>query len=185
MCSSTGMTELTQQIKADIWHWIEHYIEVPNKFYDYRFPVCPFAKAARLQGIVQVRPWISGSIKDFIRQGVHQLIQDQQKEICVMVMPPRAKWRWGIPALIESINAEIIPQGAFVQFGTAIGTTSQYPGLFNQGEYFVVLVNNVDAVMEAHRALLNTDYYRPWSRGHYHDVVIRRQRLVEKYGKKH
>ena len=183
MCLRIQMVSLEHQIEKDIWSWVENYIEANNKFYDYKFPVCPFAKSARLKGIVEVQAWSSGSVKTFIKNTVQSLLNNPEKEICIMVMPPRAKWTWGIPAMIEEINTKIIPQGSFVQYGTAIQTTSRYPGLFNKGEYFVVLVNNLGAVMDGHKALLKTDYYKPWSKEHYNDVVTRRQKLFEKYGK--
>ena len=172
---------IKSQVEKDIWKWIKDYIEIPNKFYDYKFPVCPYAKAARLKGIVTVKAWSQGSIKEFITQGVHELVADPDHEIVVLAMPPRAKWTWGIKKLVEKLNAEIISQDYFVQHGIAVKTKSLYPGLFNSGKYFVVLVNRLGPVLEAHQSLLKTDYYRPWSKKHYTAVVTRRQKLYDKY----
>ena len=30
---------IIQDIKTDIWDWIQNYIEVNHKFYDYKFPI--------------------------------------------------------------------------------------------------------------------------------------------------
>ena len=50
----------------------------------------------------------------------------------------------------------------------------------------MVMINKLDPVLDGHRALLKTDYYKPWSKGHYDAVVVRRQKLYDKYkdGKK-
>jgi len=169
------------QVQAAIWDWIKNYVEVDNKFYDYKFAVCPYAKAARLKGIVDVQAWNEGSIKKFIADNIRRLVADPKLEICVLAMPPRTKWHWGIKRLINKLNQEVIPQGYYVQYGQAIKNSSIYPGLFNGGKYFVVLVNRLDPVLDGHRALLKTSYYKPWSKKHYTAVVTRRQEQYEKY----
>jgi hypothetical protein len=96
-------------------------------------------------------------------------------------MPPRAQFTWGISALVEQLNKEVIPKGYYVQYGTAVKTKSLYPGLFNNGRYFAVFVNKLGPVLDAHNGLLRTEYYKPWSKEHYDAVVVRRQELYEKY----
>jgi len=168
-------------VENDIWAWIKDYIEVPNKFYDYKFPVCPYAKAARLKGVVTVKAWTEGNVKKFITEGVRELVADPNHEIVVLVMPPRVKWYWGIKRLVKNLNKEIISQDYFAQHGVAVKTKSLYPGVFNSGKYFVVLVNRLGPVLEAHESLLKTDYYKSWSKKHYNAVVTRRQDLHDKY----
>lgn len=177
---------ISHEVEAEIWDWIKNYIEVDNKFYNYKFAVCPYAKAARQKGIVDVKGYEHGSVKEFIADNVRRLVADPNLEICVMAMPPRTKWHWGMKRLIDQLNKEVIPQGYYVQYGQAVKTSSIYPGLFNGGKYFVVLVNRVGPVLEGHKALLKTDYYKPWSKKHYDAVVTRRQDLIDahKDGKK-
>lgn len=177
---------ISHKVEAEIWDWIKNYIEVNNKFYDYKFAVCPYAKAARQKGIVDVKGYEHGSVKEFIADNVRELVADPKLEICVLAMPPRTKWHWGMKRLIDQLNKEVIPQGYYVQYGQAVKTASIYPGMFNGGKYFVVLVNRVGPVLEGHKALLKTDYYKPWSKKHYDAVVTRRQDLIDEHkdGKK-
>lgn len=170
-----------QAVETAIWDWIKNYIEADNKFYDYKFPVCPYAKAARLNGIVDVLAYGGGDVKEFIATSVRSLVVDTNLEIRVLAIPPRLQWTWGIKSLIDQLNKEVIPQGYYVQYGTAVKTKSLYPGVFNQGRYFVVLVNKLAPVLAGHQSLLKTDYYKPWSKKHYHAVVTRRQELNNKY----
>ena len=173
--------DIDQIVEKDIWAWIKEYIEVPNKFYDYKFAPCPYAKAARQKGLVMVKGYKDGKIKDFISQSVRDLVVDPAHDIIVLAMPPRARWTWGVKRLINKLNAEVIPDGYYVQHGFAVKTKSKYPGLFNGGKYFVVLVNKLGPVLEGHRSLLKTDYYKPWSKKHYDAVVTRRQEMYDKY----
>lgn len=172
---------ISQLVENDIWSWIKDYIEVDNKFYDYKFPPCPYAKSARQKGLVTVKGYESGNIKEFIKDHVHKLVIDPNHDIIVLAMPPRARWTWGIKRLINQLNRQVIPQGYYVQYGSAVKTSSRYPGIFNSGKYFVVLVNKLGPVLEGHKSLLKTDYYKPWSKQHYAAVVTRRQKLYDKY----
>jgi hypothetical protein len=176
---------IKDQVEAAIWDWIKTYIEVDHKFYNYKFAVCPYAKAARHQGIVDVKEYEQGSIKEFISDNVRGLVADPKLDIRVIAMPPRTKWQWGIKRLVDQLNQEVIPQGYYVQYGQAVKTASIYPGLFNGSKYFVVLVNRVGPILDGHRALLKTDYYAPWSKKHYAAVVTRRQDLIDKYKHTH
>ena len=173
--------ELVDQIEQDIWAWLKDYIEVEHKFYDYKFPVCPYARAARLKGTVSVKAYKSGSIKEFIKSNVAATIADPDHSICVMIMPPRARWTFGLRKMIEQLNHDIMDQDYFIQMGDAVNTSSLYSGWFNQGNYFAVFLNQLTPVLEGHKYLLTTDYYSYWSKKHYNDVVIQRQKTYDAY----
>lgn len=174
---------IKEQVRADIWKWITNYIEVDNKFYDYEFPPCPYARGARLKGIVTVNAYESGDVKKFVSEQAHALVVDPKFEIAVLAMPPRKQWTYGFNKFIEELNAELIPNDYYAQYGFAVKSTSAYPGLFNKGRYFIIIINKLGPVLDGHKALLKTSYYTPWSKKHYDDVVTRRNQMVEKYGK--
>jgi hypothetical protein len=46
------------------------------------------------------------------------------------------------------------------------------------------MVNQVNPVLDGHKSLLRTDYYKNWASEHWNNVVVRRQELYEKYQKK-
>lgn len=171
---------MNDEIIDDIWNWVTSYIEVNHKFYDYKFPPCPYARAARLKGLLDVRRYHSGSKKDFIRAEVDKLIVDEKINNLIMVFPCRTRWNYFLKSYIEKLNETLIQHDYYAQYGTAITTKCRYPGLFNNGPYFVVLVNKLSDVMDAHNKLLKTDYYDFWDPQHYEDVVIRRQKASDK-----
>jgi len=179
------MKELFKNIEHDIWEWLKNYIEVEHKFYDYKFPVCPFAKAARLKGTVLVKVYNARNIKEFIQSSVRETIADKEHNIYIMIMPPRTRWTLGLRKMINALNKEIMSQGYFIQMGNAVNTNSLYPGWFNQGNYFAVFLNQLEPVLDGNRYLITTDYYSYWSKKHYKDVVIRRQETYDNFFKKH
>lgn len=174
----------TELVKQDIWDWITQYVEVDNEFYNYKFPPCPYAKSARLKGLVTVEAYQSGDVKDFINSTLQEHTTKKQHQVCVMALPPQTRWRWGLKKYINSLNKDLIPNDYFIQFGFAVKTQSRYSGFFNSGPYFIVIINKLSDVLSGHESLLKTDYYKNWAYYHYYDVAERRQKLYQKYSKK-
>ena len=67
-----------QTIEQDVWEWIQNYIEVNHKFYNHKFPPCPYAKAARLAGLLDVSAYTSGAAIDFVYEQVDDLIANKK-----------------------------------------------------------------------------------------------------------
>ena len=169
------------KITDDIWNWITDYVEVDHKFYDYKFPPCPYAKAARLKGLVDVVAHQHGNALQFIESQVNDLVSNKKFNVRVLVFAPRYKYRYGLKKFINDLNKKIIPKDFYAQYGVALKTYSQYTGFLNKGPYLIVIVNKLSDVLDGHRSLLNTDYYKPWAKHHYDAVVVRRQEMYEKY----
>jgi hypothetical protein len=167
-------------IEQDIWHWVENYIEKPHAFYNYKFPPCPFARAARLKKLLDVKVYTSGSLNQFIATQTQDLIKSDLNTR-ILVFPHYVRWFYWTKWAIKQLNKTTIPQDYYLQYGRAVGSHSQYPGLFSQRPYFVVIINKLSDVMEGHQMLAKTDYYSNWSHDHYRDVVVRRQKTFEKY----
>lgn len=169
------------EITDDIWNWITGYVEVNHKFYDYKFPPCPYAKSARLKGLVDVVAHQSGHMTSFIEHNVVDLIDHQKYNVRVLVFAPRHRYRFGLKKFFDELNEKITPKNFYAQYGVALKTTSRYKGFLNQGPYFIVIINKLSDVLSGHQALLNTDYYKPWAKHHYDTVVTRRQVMYEKF----
>ena len=174
---------MKQKIEQDIWDWIKGYIEVDHKFYDYKFPPCPYAKAARLKGLVDVQAYSSGNVFSFVKRQAAINAENNKHSVTVLVLPPRVNLYPWFSWFIKNLNKKLISQDYYAQFGTALKTSSQYSGLFNNGEYSIVIINKLSEILSGHQALLKTDYYKPWAPHHYEAVVNRRQQMYEKYEK--
>ena len=174
---------MKNQIEKDIWDWITGYIEVNHKFYDYKFPPCPYARSARLNGLVKVAAYESGGMQSFIDQEASELLTNKTHNVLILVFPAWASWLFYLRWKISSMNKRIIGQDYYAQYGTALNTVSRYSGFKNGQPYFIVILNKLSDVINGHKALLKTDYYKPWDDFHYEDVVVRRQEAYEKYKK--
>jgi hypothetical protein len=171
-------------IEQDLWSWVTNYIEVNHKFYDYKFPPCPYAKAARLKDLVNVTAWDTGSAIGFIKEQTDKLIVEQKYNVQILVFPAKFKWYYHIRWSINQLNKKIISKDFYAQYGTAIKTKSQYSGLFEGGPYFIVIINKLSDVLKGHQSLNKTNYYAPWADHHYQDVVVRRQKMYDRYKSK-
>jgi len=170
-------------IEQDIWNWVKNYVEKPHAFYNYKFPPCPFARAARLQQLLDVKVYVSGGIKQFIKTQTQNLIDGNKLNTRILVFPHHVRWFYPIKWWIKYLNKQTIPYDYYLQYGKAVGSHSQYPGLFSNRPYFIVIINKLSDVIDGHLMLLKTDYYSNWSTQHYNDVVVRRQNTFDKYHK--
>ena len=184
MTIHTFTNNITADIKQDITTWLVEYIEQNHKFYDYKFPPCPYARSARLKGLIDIQPYESGGMRQFIRAQTDRLINNNTHNVCIMVFPYYAKWFFHLRYVIENLNKKIINKDFYAQYGTALTTQSQYPGFMSGGPYFIVIINRLSDVISGHNALLKTNYYTPWASHHYNDVVVRRQKMIDKYQNK-
>jgi hypothetical protein len=172
------------EIEVDIWEWIKGYIEVNHKFYDYKFPPCPYAKSARLKGLVDVQAYSTGSVYNFLKIQAAKNTESNKHSVMVLVLPPRIKYYPLFSWFIKKLNKKLITKNYYAQHGTALTTESKYKGFFNSGEYSIVIINKLSEILDGHQSLLKTDYYKPWASDHYTAVVERRQQMYEKYKNK-
>jgi hypothetical protein len=159
---------MNNEIEQNIWNWIIEYIEVENEFYNYKFPPCPYAKSARLKGIVDVVAYNSGSPYKFIKQQIEDLNTHRKFNIKVMAFPMRMRWYFHLHFLLNRLNKELVPRDLYIQYGKT-------------DKYFIVITNKLSDVLDGHKSLLKTDYYKNWSKDHYKAVVERRETLYKKY----
>jgi hypothetical protein len=174
---------MKNKIEKDIWEWITNFLEVNHEFYHYKFTPCPYAKSARLKGLVNVTAYTVGSKIGFIEQQTEQFLADKQYNVQIFVFPSYLRWFFHVRWKIHQLNKKLIPNNYYAQYGWARPTKSQYPGLFNSSPYFIVIINKLSDVLSGHKSLLDTDYYSQWSKSHYNNVVERRNNMVKKYKK--
>lgn len=176
--------QIVQQVEKDIHDWTLNFVEASNEFYGEKFPVCPYARSARLAGESYKVVYTGGNIKQFIKTETDKLVADTKHTVMLMVFPPRIKWYPGIHKFIQNLNKTLIPRDYYALGGNAVGTNSAFNGWFNSGEYFVIGVNKLSNVLPAVETLKAAGYYSKWSKEHYNAVVVRRHQMYEKYSKR-
>jgi hypothetical protein len=166
------------RIELDIWQWITEFVEKNHKFYDYRFPPCPYARQARLKGLVDVHA-CQGNSYLFTHQQIADLVKHKKYNVRVLAYPYWQRWNYPLRWWITWRNRSLVDDDYYAQFGAAVSTTSKYPGLFKNKPYFIVIINKVSDVIAAQESLARTDYYKNWTDTHYHNVVVKRDRVFK------
>lgn len=169
-----------KQIQQDILDWIIGYIEVNHEFYNYKFPPCPFAKSARLKDMLDIQVWEHGNFYKFAKEQAYDLYNHTNYTVRILVFPHSLKYRFWMKNSIAKLNAKLVSLDLYAQIGSAIKTSSKYPGLLETGPYGIIIVNRLSDILNGHQNLLKTDYYKSWSEDHYNAVVTRRQEIVSK-----
>lgn len=170
----------TEIIKQDIYDWVVNYIEANHEFYNYKFPPCPFAKSARLKGMLDIQVWEKDSYYDFVKHYANDMQNNTNFTVRILVFPHTLKYRFWMKKSIANLNTKFVSMDLYAQIGSAIKTTSKYPGLLETGPYGIVIINKLSDILSGHQSLLKTDYYKSWSKEHYDAVVTRRQEIAEK-----
>jgi hypothetical protein len=173
-----------ETVFADIWKWLHEFVTVDNEFYDYKFAPCPYAKPAVTAGKVDVTVYLQGDVRSYIRERSIELRDTPKLSTRVMAFPPRIQWQWGISEFVEGLNTELIRDNVFLNTGVTKTMNSRYPGSPRNTPYFIVVANRLDAVLSGARSLQKTDYYKNWPQDQYELVVLRRERMAQKYGNK-
>jgi hypothetical protein len=169
----------TDLIKQDIYDWVVDYIEANHEFYNYKFPPCPFAKSARLKGMMDIQVWEKGSYKKFVEHYATDMHNNTNYTVRILVFPHSLKYRFWMKKSVAKLNAKIASLDLYAQIGSAIKTTSKYPGILETGPYGIVIINRLSDILGGHQSLLRTDYYKSWSKEHYDAVVTRRQEIAD------
>lgn len=175
---------ISAAIEQDIWTWLNAFVAANNSFYAGKFPPCPYARKAIIAGQVDVKVYMEGDVRKFIREKTLELRDAPKLSTRVMAFPPRVQWQWGITEFVEGINAEVISDDLFLNTGVTKTMFSRYGGSRPGEFYFIVVANRVGAVLAGSEALERTDYYSNWPPEQYELVVVRRARMVERYSKK-
>jgi hypothetical protein len=170
-------------ISQDIWKWLMEFVTVKNEFYHKKFAPCPYARSAILQKQVDVKVHMKGDIRAFIREKSLELRDTPELSTRVISFPPRIQYQWGISEYVETLNAELIADGVFLNTGTTKTMSSRYPGSNGKDPYFIVVANRLDAVLQGSDALQRTGFYKDWPKDQYELVVERRDRMAKRYGK--
>jgi hypothetical protein len=168
-------------IKQDVYGWVRDYIEANHEFYNYKFPPCPFARSARLKGLMDIQVWQKGSYYRFAEQSALDMQDNTDYTVRILVFPHAMKYHFWMKNRIAGLNKKIVAKDLYAQIGSAIKTQSRYPGILERGPYGIVIINRLSDILNGHQSLLKTDYYKPWSTEHYDAVVTRRQEIADKF----
>jgi len=175
--------EIINKVQLDIDLFIKNFVEKSIKGYSPKFPVCPFAKKARLDGESVVQIYSGGDYRKFIIKNLEWLCDHDTYGVMLQVFPPRIRFSPGIFEFIRDTNRWTIPKDFFSLHGRTPNTLSSYPGFFNSSEYFIIGTNKLSKVIPAVDKLFELGYYDAptWTQEHLETVVYNRLKQYELY----
>jgi hypothetical protein len=115
----------TEIIKQDVYDWVRDYIEANHAFYNYKFPPCPFAKSARLKGMLDIQVWQKGSYYNFVEQYANDMQSNTNFAVRILVFPHSLKYRFWMKRSIAKLNTKFVSMDLYAQIGSAIKTKSK------------------------------------------------------------
>lgn len=161
------------KIKKHCLHWLVNFVEKPHKFYDFKFPPCPFAKKVRIDNDLIIKSHHQGSIINFAKFNINLLLESNKTTLVMFADIKHDTWlnRYRLKLL----NKFLVKHDMYLQVAE-IETNSK--------KYFGIIVNKLSVVLDGHNFLKNkTKFYKDWPDSHYKIVVENRNKLTKKYGK--
>ena len=145
------------QARQDVINWITGFVEKPNPLLNGWAP-CPYARAARLRGEVDIRMGTvpSEDLQTFVAQGLgdHQVVTLIYDADIWDLEQFRASWR----SQIEHLQ----PQGLYVLEDHPAEPEQVLGVSMNQGTYALLFVQLLSKLEEAAAQLAPRGYYHDW-----------------------
>ena len=144
------------QAKKDITKWIIDFVEKSNPLLN-NWPPCPYARQARLNGKVDIRPGCFNPIDDLkqVVMGdfeVFAYVYDQE--------------RWSAAEfneLVETVNISYLAQRNLIALADHPADVETVNGVaMNQGTYAIVFVQSLDKLNHFARLLAPKGFYKGW-----------------------
>lgn len=145
-----------EQAKLDIEQWIVDFVEKPNPLLN-NWPPCPYARQARLNQQVDIRPGCYNPIDD-IKQ------VDMGKYDVVAYVYDRTRWSAEeFNQLVETANVSYLAQRGLIALADHPDDVESVAGvIMNQGTYAIVFVQDLIKLNHFAQILGKKDFYKDW-----------------------
>ena len=145
-----------EQAKLDIEQWIVNFVEKPNTLLN-NWPPCPYARQARLNQQVDIRPGLFNPIDD-VKQ-----VDMGNFEVLAYVYD-RTQWSaTEFNELVETVNISYLAQRGLIALADHPDDVESVAGVvMNQGTYAIVFVQDLAKLNHFARILGKKDFYKDW-----------------------
>ena len=156
------------QARIDVINWITGFVERPHPLLNGWAP-CPFARRARLDGLLDLRPGTT-PWRDLFQADVGD------HDVVCWIYDPKNMDSREFNRAVDRLNQEhLVPRGLI-----ALADHPDHPEeargvTFNQGQWALVLLQSLDKLQQHARMLANKGYYDGWSEQYLQDLFTGRQ----------
>ena len=160
-----------EQVKQDIEHWIENFVEVPHPALG-GFPPCPFARQARMKRTFEVYlgsdPYYD--LKNRARWGMGN------REVIIYAYDP-VEWPYELfSTSIESANTEHLSRADILALEDHPADVENVNGvIMNQGKYALALVQSLSDLNAKARQMAAKGFYHGWPEEYLQGLFHHRQ----------
>lgn len=146
------------QVRKDIEHWIETFVEVPNPSLG-GWPPCPYARRARLDQSFDIRLG-TDVYKDLMNLATSGL---QGREVIIYVYDPLAWPRDQFARDIEAVNQGFLLPQDIIALEDHPADPEWVNGVcMNQGTYALALCQSVTDLNAKAQAMARKGFYQAW-----------------------
>ena len=160
-----------EEVKADIAHWIENFLEVNNPGLDNRSP-CPFARSARLKNSYQVRLGTEAyaDMMDISREGLGDL------EVVIFAYPKSFYTPEEFADIIDKTNQGFLLPMDLIALDDHPDHEESVNGVcFNQGTYTLALVQSLSDLNSRAKLMAKQGFYDQWPEEYLEDLFKHRE----------
>lgn len=160
-----------EQVKQDIEHWIENFVEVPHPALG-GFPPCPFARQARIKRTFEVYlgsdPYYD--LKNRARWGMGN------REVIIYAYDP-VEWPYKLfSTSIESANTEHLSRADILALEDHPADVENVNGvIMNQGKYALALVQSLSDLNAKAQQMAAKGFYHGWPEEYLQGLFHHRQ----------
>ena len=158
-----------EQARNDVINWITGFVERPHPGLS-GWPPCPFARRARVNGLVDLRPGKIDPYTDLAH------IDIGQHDVVIVIYDPAAFTAKEFHDQIHNVNTGfLIPQGLFA-LGDHPDHIETVRGVcMNQGQWALAFVQRKKELEQHARDLAAQNYYQDWDEAYLAELFDQRQ----------
>lgn len=145
------------QARHDIMTWIENFVEVPNEALG-GWPPCPFARAARLNNLLDIR---AGGADPYI--DMRAVTDMAGYDVIVLVYDAQEFDAKEFDELVIGANQAFLAGHGLIALADHPGDCEEVNGVvMNQGQYALVFVQDLTKLDGHARQLAQRGFYQGW-----------------------
>lgn len=158
-----------ERARNEVLNWITSFVEKPHPALA-NWPVCPYARRARVNGRVDIRPGIIDPYTDLAH------INIGNNEVIIVVYDPTDFSAQEFHDQIKAVNSGfLIPHGLF-----ALGDHPDHAEIvrgvtMNQGDWALAFVQDKHSLDQHAQELAGRDYYHGWDEQYLTELFEQRQ----------
>jgi hypothetical protein len=158
-----------EQAQGDVINWITSFVEQPHPALG-GWPVCPFARKARINNGVEIRPGVIDPYTDLAH------IEPGDRQVLILIYDPKNFTAEEFHSQISLVNSGfLMPRGLFA-LGDHPDHTETVKGVqMNQGQWALAFVQNKKELERHARDLVERNYYQGWDEDYLAELFHQRE----------